>query len=311
MSTTVRSLLDEHPRYYTDSRKKWQDKYPAITKFHIQTQVQNNGCVTANFNPFLPLQEDDELRLSELAYPPNCRSWRLASEADAGNWFHHEVSNVVIAAWAKYPNVLQTAEAPALTETKVDETVDILYSTYHANNTLRLQVAAGEWKRNTINARESASQQRLSQELKGYADKYECPHIFCFDGSTLLMLQFRANDKGKIKDAKCEVDCWVIPRENGGGCTVRYGLYRLLVQGFRKCQGLRSYEVSLGGIRPSFRQFYSGRPVWKVDGQNFGNHPQDGGNRVWDTPSFWDTAQLEQEGGQEGHDLVEEDIYNA
>jgi hypothetical protein len=182
MSTTVRSLLNEHSSnpvqetgYYTDSRKRWQEKYPSITKFRVHTQVQQDGCVVANFDSFLRLQEDDEVRFNELAHPPNRRSWRLASEADAGNWFHHEVSNVVIAAWARYPNLLQTAEAPAMTETKVDETVDILYSTSHASNSRRLGVAAGEWKRNTIMGAQwqagnltSVTQQRLSQELRGY-----------------------------------------------------------------------------------------------------------------------------------------------
>ncbi|KAK3364646.1 hypothetical protein B0T25DRAFT_493571 [Lasiosphaeria hispida] len=256
--------------------QKAQDKYPAFNQFCIQTQVQNNSCVTANFNPFLPLQDDDELRLSELAYPPNCRSWRLASEADASNWFHHEVSNIVIAAWAKYPNLLETAEAPALSETKVYQIVDILCSMSHANNTLRLPAAAGEWKRNMINAREwqmgnpkSATQQRLSYR---YPDKYECPHIFCFDGSTLHMLQFRVNDTGKIKDSKYEVDCWVIPRDNEGGCTVRYSLYQLLVQ-VPKVPGLALLR-SVTWRHTSFRQFYSHRPVWKIDGQNFRDHPQ-------------------------------------
>ncbi|GAB1320242.1 hypothetical protein MFIFM68171_10452 [Madurella fahalii] len=348
MSTTIGSLLDEHPSnpvqdtgYYTDSRKKWQDRYPTITNLLVQTCVLVSGCVTAKFDSFQPLQYDDELRLSELAYPPNRRSWRLASDADAGNWFHHEISNIVISAWAKYPNLLQIAEAPALAEVRVDETVDVLYSVTQENNTMRLPVAAGEWKRNTINAREwqmgtlkSVTQQRLGQELRGYADKYECPQIFCFDGSTLLMLQFRADYKSKIKDAKCEVDCWVIPRENEGGCTLRYCLYRLLVQGFRKCQGLRSYEVCLGGLRPSFRQFYSGRLVWNTDGRDSGYHPPgyatvmdnscgafywthngnhclDGVNRVWDTQSFWHLVQLNEEVEQEGQRVVDEDIYNA
>jgi hypothetical protein len=175
MSTTVRSLLSEHSSnpvqdtgYYTDSRKRWQEKYTSITKFRVQTQVQNNGCVTANFDPFLPLQEDDELRLNELAHPPNRRSWRLASKADAGNWFHHEVSNVVITAWAKYPNLLQTAEAPAMTETKVDETVDILYSTFHASSSLRLAVAAGEWNETQSwlgNCKQGTSSPSLSKNL--------------------------------------------------------------------------------------------------------------------------------------------------
>ncbi|KAK5652623.1 hypothetical protein OQA88_10216 [Cercophora sp. LCS_1] len=172
--------------------------------------------------------------------------------------------------------------------------------------------------------------------VKGlYADKYECPQIFCFDGATLLILQFQASERANIADAKCEVDCWVIPRRNDGGCTLRYALYRLLVQGLRKCQGLRSTDVSLGGIRPFSRQFYSGRAVWEANGQNFGDHPQgyvraidttwgaffwtsngaplldNSGNKVWVTLSFWAPAEPEQQGQDEGQNLVNENIYDA
>lgn len=148
------------------------------------------------------------------------------------------------------------------------------------------------------------------------------------------MLQFWADYRSKIRDAKCEVNCWVIPGENGGGCTLRYCLYRLLVQGFRKCQGLRSYEVCLDGVRPSFRQFYSGRLVWNIHGQSPEYHPPgyarqidnscgafywayngtpclDGGDKVWDTPRFWHLAQPYQESEQEGQGVVDEDVYDA
>jgi len=69
-----------------------------------------------------------------------------------------------------------------------------------------------------------------------YADKYQCPQIFCFDGEWLLMLQFRAESPEGIKDLNCKIDGWLIPRVNGdNGVTLRYALYRFLAQGFRRC----------------------------------------------------------------------------
>ncbi|OIW31921.1 hypothetical protein CONLIGDRAFT_678366 [Coniochaeta ligniaria NRRL 30616] len=70
-----------------------------------------------------------------------------------------------------------------------------------------------EMKRNLIapkfwmkKRRDVESQAKLSRELRGYAFKYACPQIMCFDGSHLLMLQFRAASPASIDDAKCEVD---------------------------------------------------------------------------------------------------------
>lgn len=75
-----------------------------------------------------------------------------------------------MAAWGSHPSLLLTAEAPTLTDTKVDETVDILCSINH----MRLPVAVGEWKRLLIDARDwqagkltHVPQQRLSREIRG------------------------------------------------------------------------------------------------------------------------------------------------
>jgi hypothetical protein len=58
---------------------------------------------------FLTLYEDDDLRIQEMAYPPKYRQWRLAYEEDGINWFHSGVSNIVLAAWARYPAILQAS----------------------------------------------------------------------------------------------------------------------------------------------------------------------------------------------------------
>jgi hypothetical protein len=164
----------------------------------------------------------------------------------------------------------------------------------------RVPVLIGEIKRNLINKREwqsgtlSEPQNRLSRELRGYvrhrnrsmsrpltvsdgsvryADKYECPQIFCWDGETLLLLQFRAQYAAQIKDPNCQVDCWVIPRERST-CSLRYALHRFMVQGLRRCQSqIAEASLAVGGLTQFGREFYTGQPIWQLDGKIFRNHP--------------------------------------
>ncbi len=163
-----------------------------------------------------------------------------------------------------------------------------------------------------------------NQQRKRYAHKYQCPQIFCFDHGNLLMLQFRARDATRIKDANCEVDCWVFPRRNEGDTPLRYALYRLLLQGFRRCQGhWPMANMSLRGVTPHHREFYNGQPVWKMADGRYSAHPEgcyrkvdasygafywvdpDGneeldeqGNRMWDTEGFGENTQAT---GQQQH----------
>ena len=171
-----------------------------------------------------------------------------------------------------------------------------------------------------------------------YAYLYRCPQIFCFDSRTFLMLQFRASTVEAIRDPECTVDCWVIPRENPYGDTIRLALYRLLVQGFRRCQGMYSVSPTLHTIAPDRRQFYNGRPLWKIDGhlqtKPWGHRRRidpvygafywtdvDGemrlvderGGIVWDTMGFWEIEQqgIGQQGvGQQDIEQQDEDLYS-
>lgn len=146
------------------------------------------------------------------------------------------------------------------------------------------------------------------------------------------MLQFRAGQKSDIKNANCEVDAWVIPRALNGELTLRYALYRFIVQGIRRCQGANALPTTPDSLKPADREFFSGRPVWNVGGKYVYEHPggwereldeqwgafywiKDGDlqNRVWDTKVLWSRNQPEEstqantvEGG-----VIEEDIYNA
>ncbi|KAK0610025.1 hypothetical protein B0T17DRAFT_593855 [Bombardia bombarda] len=275
MSTTVRHLVEEHPvnfvketRYMSASSKDWANKYHPISNLIVRTSVDNNGITWADFGgSFLPTLRDDEVRLSLPANRPNRRIWRMDMEADAAAWFHTEVSNVVLAGWIEQPTVLQASEMKALDENNVKEIVDTTYSIGIKRHE-RVPMVIGEFKRGLIDrwgwqgGRLSAVQQNLSRELRGYAYKYSCLQMFCFDGMTLLILQFRAVKIDHMRDAKLAVDCWVIPRENEGGTTLRYALYRLLAQGFRRCQGLSAELAEVGGVLPDRREFFSGVPLW-------------------------------------------------
>lgn len=158
----------------------------------------------------------------------------------------------------------------------------------------------------------------------------------------LLILQFRAARQKEIKDPKCAVDCWVIPRLLTGGTTLRYAVYRLLLQGYRRCQSSWSVPVSLGGMIPHSHEFFSGRPIWKLpSGRLQLNHPggynravdassgafffgdgadparDDHGNVAWHTEPFWTLSaqqaqtaiQLTEAGGDVDDFLG--DIYTA
>ena len=104
-----------------------------------------------------------------------------------------------------------------------------------------------------------------------YAAKYSCPHVFCFDGRTLVLLQFAATTENEIKDPACPIDAWVLPRSNLNGIPLRLAFYRLLVQGFRRCQGLYPNTAISFNPPPYIRRFYDGEPLWKVDGKRTRN----------------------------------------
>lgn len=123
---------------------------------------------------FLPLYEDDNLRLSQPAEPPNSRKWRFETEADCENWFNTEVVNVVLSAWNSYPSILQSSHNKPVSEENIAENIDSIF-TFKSEGAKRV-LAIGEIKRNLIksmfwqrgNPASSASQKKLSQELRGY-----------------------------------------------------------------------------------------------------------------------------------------------
>ncbi|KLU91740.1 hypothetical protein MAPG_10689 [Magnaporthiopsis poae ATCC 64411] len=301
MSVPFRQLLQEHPTNHarftgrrTGTDKDWAKRYEPISKLSVHTYVSpgQNGAervTVADWDTaLLPPMLDDQLRLGVSGERPNRRRHRLDSESDMALWFHTEVSNVVLAAWNQHPMVLQTCETKSGQHPADLEVVDVVYSHEFGNNKHPLLV--GEFNRNLIDRGEwqagvcrSQQSKVLSRELRGYAHKYGCTQVFCFDGQTMLLLQFRAAVLDAVREKDCVVDCWVIPRINAGGCTMREALYRLLVQGFRRCQGLCAVPgLTVAGHAPH-RELFSGRPVFDDGtGSLSYEHPRNGGDGGFD-----------------------------
>ncbi|KAK4152614.1 hypothetical protein C8A00DRAFT_16102 [Chaetomidium leptoderma] len=319
MDTTVADLVYVDPvnpihdtGYRTQTDKAWARAYHPIRNLVVHTRVGQDRQTYSSFDAaFHSWDEDDTLRMACAAAPPNQRAWRLETEADCELWFHTEISNIVLAAWNEYRGVTQSSHIKPPRTDRIPEEVDSTYTVKVRNE--RTVLAIGEMKRNLVeNVRwqqgslgGSMGQVKLSQELRGYADKYQCPHVFCFDGKTLVLLQFRANRLEDIREEHCPVDCWVFPRDSST-IPLRYALYMLLVQGFRRFQGAYAQPLTVGGLAPQSRQFFDGLPVWtSADGDPVLEHPggyqrsvdPDSGalrwthpendDLVWETEAFW------------------------
>ncbi|EPE04774.1 hypothetical protein F503_06323 [Ophiostoma piceae UAMH 11346] len=325
-ASTVQQLISMHPtnpvndtNMQSESKKNWTHLYPPITTLRVHTYVQADGSVIADFDSaLLPYDTDEDLRLGEEAFPPNDRSYRLYSEADGITWFTSEIDSVVLAAFKRFPGVIhQSHHPPKLGSGSSAKVADTAYVVNFDG--LVTSLAVGEFKRNLVHARQwqnndlGPSQASFSRELRGYAHMYECPQVFCFDHQHLLMLQFRANSVDAIRHTN-DVDCWVLPRENPGGTPFRYALYRLLVQGFRRFQGLHRTNVHLNGLAAETVDLFTGQPRWRINGtltrqpfgytraldrntgafywlDEHGNVLMDQqGNFIWDTTRLWGGA---------------------
>jgi hypothetical protein len=179
--STVGLLLQQHPvslvretGYRTQSNKGWLKDHPPVLRFELHTG-RARGAIQANLDgPLEPLMVDDGFRFDTPAHPPNPRAWRFSSETDVANWFHHEVSNVVLAAFQRYPALLQVAEAGPLTHIQINERVDVMYTVGHGGS--KQCVLVVEMKRNLIDSaywmkvtkRDMEGQQKLGRELRGY-----------------------------------------------------------------------------------------------------------------------------------------------
>jgi hypothetical protein len=187
MAVRLDDLLRQHPvnpvdnpGYPSDTNKQWALKYPIIRNLRVHTRTNTAGYVDADYEGiFLPEYADDALRRSAYGYPPNARQWRFDTESSIQLWFETEISNIVLAAWNRYPILLQSLQSPPLREQTVAETVDSQYS-LRLSNGARVPVVIAESKRNLISARqwqqgrlETTNQERLSRELRGRVFLYK------------------------------------------------------------------------------------------------------------------------------------------
>ncbi|KAK3373652.1 hypothetical protein B0T24DRAFT_271170 [Lasiosphaeria ovina] len=258
----------ENNHIYTYTNKAWTSPYHVIQNLMIRTQLDGDGRTNGDFTTFKTF-DDDALRSQQYAVSPNMRSWIFDSEADCELFFHTEVSNVVLAGWRSYPLVRQTSHMKPLGSNNA-ESVDATYLAGPGDN--MTVIVIGEMKKNLIDARSwqsgnimgNSPQEKLSKELRAYAHKYQTPQVYCFDGETLLLLQFRASKAADILSHTVKVDCWVFPREKTN-VPLRYALYMLLSQGFRRFQTMNALPgpLSVGGFESVERRFFDGRPIWR------------------------------------------------
>lgn len=181
MATTAGTLIKQHPEnpvketfLTSSSNKSWAKTFPAISNLRVHTSVLGIDNVVANFDgPLLPELEDDHLRMTALVYPPNNRHWRLGTEEDGINYFHSEISNVVLGAFATHPALLQASHEKPLSDENHAETVDVGYSVHVSRAGQRRHVVIGEFKRCLLVAdqwqrgRLLGNQVAFSQELRG------------------------------------------------------------------------------------------------------------------------------------------------
>lgn len=177
--SSVQSLISDHPSNSIDNpnitsytMKTWAKSYAPIRRYRLHTVVDEQGMTYADFDtPFLPLMDDEEKRMSEVGHPPNSRHWRFETEADIEHWWHTEVSDVVLAAWHKYPTIVPTDHTNPPGDVNIPQSVDSTYAMYIHGE--RAPIIIGEMKRNLIQASEWSGgelgepRKKLTQELRG------------------------------------------------------------------------------------------------------------------------------------------------
>ncbi|PHH76572.1 hypothetical protein CDD80_1433 [Ophiocordyceps camponoti-rufipedis] len=284
MASTSRDILALHPRTSlvekTDAHegtiKPWAVEYDPIPNksLIVHEGFQDNAACLPNY-------ADDEARLGTPSWPANKRHWRLSTVGDCQHFFNAEIAGAVLHAWYNFPGVSGVfACEPGAGSQK--EVVGLSFVVPNQRGKGETCLAFGEFKLNFIKgdlwrAKDidgSEEQKLLSQELRGFADKFACPQVFAFDGETMVLLQFRATTREEIRDADCSVDCWVLDRGETGA-TMRQGLNMLLAQGFRRYQGgLALPQPVVGSYTPHSRLFYNGQPLWQDGGVVGPDHPE-------------------------------------
>lgn len=92
-------------------------------------------------------------------------------------------------------------------------------------------------------------------------------------------------------------------------CPLRMAFYRLLSQGWRRCQAELADPFTVGGLAPHSREFFNGLLVWKHEGRKIRAHPlgfqrsvhaatgalmwiqENRDEAEWETGAFWEEVE--------------------
>lgn len=134
-TTAEHQILRHHANPVTETKcttasdKEWARGYVPVSNIIVHSLVSADGLTHANFDgALMPLDADDVLRMKELSVPSNSRHWFLGKEADCENYFNTEVANVTLAAWRRYPTVIQASHCRPLSSRNIPETIDSVFS---------------------------------------------------------------------------------------------------------------------------------------------------------------------------------------
>lgn len=101
--------------------------------------------VTPYLKQLLPLYADDDARMQAPATSPNNRKRSPAIEADCELWFHTEISNVIMPAWAVgRPMMTQPSHIKPPHNSRTTQAVDLVYTMKYRGTSI--VIAIGELK---------------------------------------------------------------------------------------------------------------------------------------------------------------------
>ncbi|KAJ5267825.1 hypothetical protein N7478_010633 [Penicillium angulare] len=270
MSVTVYDLMryPSRPPIFVDneitvSRKPWTREYKDFKHSDVKIWPPTIDAVDRFLGPRLEEPSIAEyIGLQTPAYMLNAFNHEVESEADVTRDFNQSMVPCLAAAFSGPTALTSQAHASSVLpggpmlwpKSQIPPTgstsslmVDYQMTLRHSSGrNLELAIMIGEMKRPRVIRREEWLSQRdattitsrLQQELRGYAYEYKCPHVFLFDSSSLVIVQFRAEDRKDIKSQDCIIDCCVIPRELDRAienqCTMQYALYKLTAAGWKR-----------------------------------------------------------------------------
>lgn len=175
----VEDTIFSHPKnsvestdYQSASDKAWAINYLPLTKFTLHSSMPDVHVMDTINSTFGRLLGDDLVRAGQGSANPTQQTWVLDSTEDAVDFFRAEISDPVLNAFKKFPEMVSTYRQGPLSTDEDDDTVDVYYSMVVGDE--RVPVLIGkfqdclimpeQWERGRL----TGSQKNLSQELRGY-----------------------------------------------------------------------------------------------------------------------------------------------